>query len=145
MMKKLLLTLAILLSPKALAVCEINIGAADSLQFDKPTIEVKRSCGEVTINFSHQGKLAANIMGHNWVLSNEADLQGIAQDGLAAGLNNNYIKAGDSRVLAHTKVIGGGESTSVTFSLDNMTDSEYTYFCSFPGHWAMMKGVLKII
>lgn len=144
-MKKLLLVLAILLSPKAFSVCEINISAGDNLQFDKPIIEIKRSCSEVTINFSHSGKLPANIMGHNWVLSDEADTQGIAQDGLGAGLNNNYIKSGDSRVLAHTNVIGAGESSSVTFSLDNMTDSEYTYFCSFPGHWSVMRGVLKII
>ena len=54
------------------------------------------------------------------------------------------MKPGDARVLAFTEVIGGGESNSVTFDLAALTDSESTYFCSFPGHWTVMKGVLKI-
>lgn len=143
-MKRLLMMLVVALAPQAFAQCELEVTAADLLKFDQPTLEVARSCETVKLNFKHTGKLAKNIMGHNWVLSKAADLNGIAQDGLAAGLANNYIKPGDERVLASTIVIGGGESTSIEFSLAELSDSEYTYFCSFPGHWAVMKGVLKI-
>ncbi|MEM7098697.1 MAG: azurin [Pseudomonadota bacterium] len=143
-MKRLILALICLTSPLAHAACELEIGAADMLQFDKPVLEVERSCGTVKLTLTHTGNLAKNIMGHNWVLSKAEDLNGIAQDGFAAGLDNHYVKPGDSRVLASTEIIGGGEQTSIEFSLESLTDSEYTYFCSFPGHWAIMKGVLKI-
>ena len=132
------------MSPASFAVCEIDLDVADTLAFDKTAIEVERSCGEVILNLTHSGKLPRNTMGHNWVLSSATDLAGIAQDGQTAGLEKDCVKPGDSRVLAHTNVIGGGESTSVTFSLDDMAESEYTYFCSFPGHWVVMKGVLTI-
>ena len=69
-----------------------------------------------------------------------------AADGVAAGLPQNYVKAGDARVVAHTKIIGGGESDSVSFAPAKLaTDGSYTFFCSFPGHSALMKGTLKLV
>ncbi|MEM7217363.1 MAG: azurin [Pseudomonadota bacterium] len=133
------------LAQNAAAACTLDISAADMLVFDKTSLEVERSCGEVTVNFKHTGQLAKTVMGHNWVLVASADdIQPVAMDGMAAGIDNSYVKPGDPRVLAASDVIGAGESTSVTFSLDTLTASEYTYFCSFPGHWAMMKGTLTI-
>ena len=80
-------------------------------------------------------------MGHNVVITKTADLQPVATEGMSAGLANNYVKPGDQRVLAHTKIVGGGESTEVTFSTANMkAGGDYSFFCSFPGHWAIMKG-----
>ncbi|MNF19483.1 Azurin [compost metagenome] len=56
------------------------------------------------------------------------------------------MKPGDARVIAHTKVIGGGEKDSVTFDVSKLAaGTAYTYFCSFPGHFAMMKGSLKLV
>tara|TARA_Y100000814_G_C12295276_1_gene389870 strand:+ start:371 stop:838 length:468 start_codon:yes stop_codon:yes gene_type:complete len=136
--------LLMLMSLSAMAACEVQINAPDGLSFDLKELSVERSCGTVKLTFTHTGKLAKNIMGHNWVLSKAADLTGIATDGQKAGLDNDYVKPGDTRVLAFTKIIGGGESTSINFSLEGLSESEYTYFCSFPGHWAIMKGLLKI-
>ena len=51
---------------------------------------------------------------------------------------------GHNWVLAHTKMIGGGESTSVTFKTDGLAGKDLTFFCSFPGHFAMMKGAFKV-
>ncbi|MGV2904933.1 azurin, partial [Achromobacter sp. AGC25] len=84
--------------------------------------------------------------GHNWVLTTTADMQGAVNDGMAAGLDNDYVKKGDARVLAHTKVIGGGQTDSVTFDVSKLAaGTDYTYFCSFPGHFALMKGTLKLV
>ena len=58
-------------------------------------------------------------------------------------LADSYLPKKDPRVLAHTAVIGGGQSTSVTFSTAALRKGgDYTFFCSFPGHFAMMKGKL---
>ena len=65
---------------------------------------------------------------------------------MAAGLPQNYVKAGDARVVTQTKVVGGCETDSVTFSPSKLAaDGSYTYFCSFPGHSALMKGTLKLV
>ena len=38
-------------------------------------------------------------------------------------------------------MIGGGEESSVTFNLSALeAGQDYIFFCSFPGHYALMKG-----
>jgi azurin len=80
-------------------------------------------------------------MGHDWVLVKAEDLSAVASDGLTAGIANNYVKPNDARVIAHTKVVGGGESTSVTFATSALQKGQaYKYLCTFPGHNAIMNG-----
>ena len=64
---------------------------------------------------------------------------------MTAGIDNSYVKPNDGRVYAFTQVVGGGDSTSVTFSLEKMkAGGDYSFFCSFPGHWAIMRGKFVI-
>ncbi|TAH45738.1 MAG: azurin [Gammaproteobacteria bacterium] len=142
----LLATSVLLASSSAFAACSVDIDGNDAMQFNLKNIDVPKTCTEFTVNLSHSGKLAKNVMGHNWILVKTADLQAVANDGMAAGLDKDYIKAGDTRVIAHTKVIGAGEKASVTFATSKLDAAgAYTFFCSFPGHWALMKGTLKLI
>ena len=125
--------------------CELTINSNDQMQFDQQEMAIDSSCTEVKLTLNHTGKLAKNIMGHNWVLTQTDDFQAVAQAGMAAGLDNNHVPVDDARVLAATEVIGGGESTAITFSTKDLSaDGDYTFFCSFPGHWAIMKGTFKI-
>jgi len=138
--------LALASAPVLAAECSVDIAGNDQMQFDKKEITVSKSCKQFTVNLTHPGKLARNVMGHNWVLTKQADMQGAVNDGMAAGLDNNYVKKDDARVIAHTKVIGGGESDSVTFDVSKLAaGQDYAFFCSFPGHFALMKGVLKLV
>ncbi|MBV7483256.1 azurin [Bordetella sp. BOR01] len=142
-------TLAVLLSAASLPVlaaqCETTVESNDAMQFNTKEIVVDASCKQFTVHLKHVGKMAKAAMGHNWVLTKEADMQPVATDGMTAGLANDYVKAGDDRVIAHTKLIGGGEADSVTFDTAKLTAGDkYAFFCSFPGHWAIMKGVLKL-
>ncbi len=131
--------------PALAAGCETTIEGNDAMQFNTKEMVVDKSCKEFTVHLKHVGKLPKNAMGHNWVLTKEADKQGVANDGMAAGLDKDYVKPGDARVIAHTKVIGGGESDSVTFDTSKLSAGEkYTFFCSFPGHWSVMTGTLKL-
>ncbi|SBV49868.1 electron transfer protein azurin I [Xanthomonas bromi] len=87
--------------------------------------------------------MAATVMGHNWVLTKSADFQAVANAGVRSTLADSYLPKADPRVIAHTKVIGGGDSTTVSFPTGQLSKgTDYTFFCSFPGHWAMMKGTL---
>lgn len=124
--------------------CTLTIEGNDQIQFNKKELRVSKSCGEVTVTLKHVGQLAANVMGHNWVLTNTADFQAVAAAGQAAG-PPKYVPAGDARVLAATDVIGGGQETSLKFDVSKLNaGGDYTYFCSFPGHFVLMNGKLII-
>ncbi|MEO8064917.1 MAG: azurin [Pseudomonadota bacterium] len=125
-------------------VCKVEIAGNDAMQFDKKEIAVAADCTSVELMLKHSGKLPAQAMGHNWVLSKTADMQGVVNDGMGASFAANHIKVGDARVIAHTKIIGGGQSDTVTFATSVLKKGEaYSFFCTFPGHSALMKGAFK--
>jgi azurin len=124
--------------------CKLEITGNDQMQYDKHELAAPASCKQITVTLHHAGKLPKEAMGHNWVLVNTPDLTAVANAGMGAGLANNYIAAGDAKVLAHTKVVGGGESDSVTFSTAALkAGGDYSFLCTFPGHNAIMRGKFK--
>jgi azurin len=136
---------ALMAAPAMAAQCDTEIEGNDAMQFNKATISVPASCKKFTVKLKHTGKQPKTVMGHNWVLTKSADMAATATDGISAGIDKQYIKAGDTRVIAHTKVIGGGETDSVSFDVSKLKAGEsYAYFCSFPGHSALMKGTLTL-
>jgi azurin len=125
--------------------CVVAIDAGDALSYSTQSINIPSSCSSATINFTHTGSLPAAVMGHNWVLAKTADLQGIQNDGNVAGMSGGYLKDGDSRILAATNIIGGGESTSITFATESLeTDGSYSFFCTVMSHSVVMKGAFTI-
>lgn len=126
------------------ATCEVNVEGNDAMAYNTKSISVPKSCKEITLNLKHAGKLAKGVMGHNIVIAKEADQAGVLADGSTAGMTANWIKSDDGRVIAHTSLVGGGESTSVKFKTAGLdTKAKYVFFCSVPGHASMMKGVVK--
>lgn len=141
-----LLFTALLAGPVLAATCDIEIEGNDAMQFNKTAIAVPASCKQFTVKLKHVGKLPKASMGHNWVLSKAADAQGVAADGIGAGLDKAYVKPGDARVIAHSKVIGGGEADAVSFDVSKLKAGDsYAWFCSFPGHASLMKGTLALV
>ncbi|MFA0415403.1 azurin [Vibrio renipiscarius] len=133
--------LAAAFSAQASASCEVTIEANDMMKFSTDLISVPATCEEVSITLKHTGSLPAASMGHNIVIADTANVQAIGTEGMSAGIDNSYIKPGDERVYAFSKVIGGGDSTTLTFDTAELkSGGDYTFFCSFPGHWAIMKG-----
>jgi azurin len=136
---------AALSAPAEAQECAATIAANDQMQFVEKELRVSRSCTTFSLTLKHTGVLAANIMGHNWVLTTTPDFQAVAVAGGSAGPANNYVPPGDARVLAASKVIGGGEETTVSFDASKLeAGGDYTYFCSFPGHFALMSGKLIV-
>ncbi|SDG82159.1 azurin [Pseudomonas abietaniphila] len=127
------------------AECSVEVDSTDQMTFSTKAIEIDKSCKEFTVNLKHSGNLPKNVMGHNLVISKEADMQPIATDGLAAGIDKQYLKEGDARVIAHTKIIGAGETDSLKIDVSKLDPAEkYGFFCSFPGHISMMKGAITL-
>ena len=125
--------------------CAIKLKGNDAMQFDLKTATVSASCPTITIELVHTGKLPANVMGHNVVVSATGDVSAIAAAGMKAGAAGAYVPKADARVLAATPVIGGGAKASAKLSGKKLTaGGDYSYFCSFPGHSAIMKGKLVV-
>lgn len=145
MMKKILLTAALSAAAlPAFAACEATLEATDTMQFSSKEIVADASCKEFKLTLTHTGKLPKGSMGHNFVLVKTADMSAVQSDALKAGAGNEYIPADEKGVLAHTKLLGGGESDTIVIDLSKLEKGgDYTYFCSFPGHAAIMKGVFK--
>ncbi|MBU2978595.1 azurin [Alteromonas sp. C1M14] len=126
--------------------CATTIESADTMRFNKASIDVPAHCTSFTLTLNNTGTLAKNIMGHNWVLTKASDAKSVVKDGASQGLANNYLSPNDPRVIANTRITGGKESASVTFDVSKLTKEEsYLYFCSFPGHMSMLKGSLRLI
>ena len=127
------------------AECKVTVDSTDQMSFDTKDVSIDKSCKTFTVELKHSGNLPKNVMGHNWVLSKEADMQPIATAGLAAGIEKSYLPEGDARIIAHTKIIGAKETDSVTFDVSKLDAGEkYGFFCSFPGHISMMKGTVVL-
>lgn len=126
--------------------CSVDIEASDRIAFNADVIEVSRSCREFTVNLHHVGRLEHTRMGHNWVLVRAREQQAVANAGLFGGLGHSFVRPGDARVIASTRLLGGGESDSVTFPVSLLEDGEqYQFFCSFPGHAPLMRGSLRLV
>jgi azurin len=121
--------------------CNINLKVGDSMKFDQHTVTVSSSCKTITVNLVHQGQMPAQMMGHNVVITATGVFQSVANDGLKAGLTGNYVPPNDKRVIASTKIIGGGEKASTSFAGSALkAGGAYTFFCSAPGHFSLMNG-----
>lgn len=121
---------------------EIVVTCNDAMQFDKKTIDVK--VGEtVKITLKNIGQAPKVAMGHNLViLKAGSNFTAFAQKAAAAAANE-YIPqdaASKAMVLVHTKLLGPGETDSIIFKAP--AAGKYEYLCSFPGHFALMKGVI---
>jgi azurin len=149
-MKYKMLTMASMLLVSSISLaetCNINVEVGDHMNFAPVAMQVSASkCDSVTLTIKHTGTVPRNAMGHNWVLTLTEDAQGTAQEGWAAGLDNEYLKPDDSRVIASTKVVGGGESDTIAFDFSQLeVGGDYTFFCSFVGHFAIMQGKFTVV
>jgi azurin len=147
MFKRLALTLLLLLASTAALATQaqsFTIIGQDNLQFSKTHITVAPGT-KVTVKLVNKSHLPASAMAHNWVLLKaDTDVDAFA----AAARNargNDYIPAAQKdEIIAHTKMIGGGHSDSVTFTAPDKP-GDYEYICTFPGHYkAGMTGVITV-
>jgi len=119
-------------------VVQLTLEGSDQMKFNKKTLKAKAG-SEIELTLKHVGEMSKQAMGHNFVLLNKGvDMMEFGERAAGAS-DNGYIPtdAGDD-VIAHTEMIGGGESATVTFIAPEK--GEYDFICSFPGHVALMKG-----
>mgnify|MGYP001998264435 FL=1 len=114
----------------------VILNSNDQMKFDKKIIRVN-SNQKVTLTLNHNGRFPASSMGHNFVLiKKDVDVNEYALRA-AGARNSEYIPEGDNEI-AFTKMLGGGESDTITF--DAPEPGTYVFICSFPGHYQLMMG-----
>lgn len=123
-------------------VAELTISGNDQMQYDKKELKVKAG-QTVRLTLTHSGTMAKNAMGHNWVLLKEGvDLAAFGQKS-ATAMDNDYIPASEEgNIIAHTIMLGGGESDTIEFTAP--AKGTYEFLCSFPGHYALMRGTFIV-
>jgi azurin len=116
----------------------VVITGDDLMKFDKTEIKVKAG-QKVKLTLRHKGKMDVNVMGHNVVILKQG-VDIVAFAGKAASARDTEYIPSDSEndIIAYTKLIGGGQTTSIEF--DAPAAGSYDFVCSFPGHYALMKG-----
>ncbi|MBF9252833.1 ThuA domain-containing protein [Pontibacter sp. 172403-2] len=89
-----------------------------------------------------------DFMQHNWVLGKIGTMEkvGAAADKLARdpkGAEKNYVPR-IPEVLAATELVNPESSTIIRFRAPDKV-GDYPYVCTFPGHWRIMNGVMKVV
>lgn len=121
--------------------CTLSVEANDLMQFNVRTLQVPSTCQQVEVKLRHVGKQDAHVLGHDWVLARSADVTALTNAGMAAGFDRGYLPPGDARIVASTGIVGGGQEATIKFSMEKLVPGgDYTFFCSFPGHAALMRG-----
>lgn len=141
-----LLALCVLLSVSGAALarnCAVAIEATDLMTFNLKTVRVPGDCAQLRVTLKHVGRMPVQAMGHNWVLTEARHHREVGLAGGRMKPADDFLPRNDARVIAHTPVIGGGQAAEVVFPTSRLRrGGDYTFFCSFPGHWNMMKGRL---
>lgn len=119
---------------------KITISGDDQMKFNKNEIRVP--VGEkVILTLKHTGKMDKSVMGHNWVLlAQGTDMTAFATEAAQATATDYIPENGKENVIAHTKVLGGGESDTIEFTITEA--GAYDFLCTFPAHFALMQGKL---
>lgn len=117
----------------------IQIRGLAGLSFDPALIEVAPGA-RVRLTLVN-----ADEMLHNWVLTLPGHGQEIGEQALALGLEGatlDYVPDSPA-VLAHTSVIAAHGGDTIYFTAPDLP-GDYDYVCTFPGHYTLMKGVLRV-
>jgi azurin len=116
----------------------IALQANDNMRFNKEMFKI-RTGKKISLIFKNTGAPSNTTMAHNVViLKKGTDIADFA-DAVHTAKNEQYVPTSvESLVIAHTKLVSGGESDEVDFTISQ--PGIYDYICSFPGHWGTMQG-----
>ena len=117
----------------------VHINSSDQMRYSATRIEAP--AGKIKVEMKNGGALPKEVMGHNFtVLKPGTDIMAFAAKAMPAKATD-YIPADATEVIAHTKLLGPGESEVLELDLQAGT---YPFLCTFPGHVGLMNGQLVV-
>ncbi len=134
----LLPTLARAIDPK-----KVEISATDQMKYDTTDLTVK--VGQpLTITLTNSGSLPKAAMAHDLVVLRPGTDAAAYVLAASTHADENYLPSDQSaKVLRATKLLGPGETDTITFT--PKVAGTYEYVCTFPAHYAAgMKGTITV-
>ena len=126
---------------------EVTIQADDKMRYDVTAFDASPG-QKISVTIKNIGTTPKFSMGHNFVLLdriiNTGNIQSVFLDKASTEASHEYVPPGAKEVLAHSKLLGPGETEVVSFNAPYIP-GEYLYVCSFPGHYSQgTKGVMTV-
>ncbi len=114
------------------------------MKFDKAALEVKAGAKVMLLFKNDKCPLQ-----HNFLLVGPGKLNdiGALADKMLTdpqAMAKAYLVDSPDVLAKSTKLIGIGQTDLIEFTAPT-TPGDYPYLCTFPGHWRMMQGVLKVV
>ena len=120
----------------------VEINGTDTMMYSKTSFEVK-SGQKVKLTFNNTGKLPKAAMGHNVViLKKSVNLIEFCTEAIKFPTEGYFPKSREKDVIGRTKLLGPGEKDEIYFTAP--APGTYEYVCTFPGHFAVMKGKMIV-
>jgi azurin len=122
----------------------IEMTGNDRMKYNLEAFSVPAG-SRVKLNFRNVGKMPKAVMGHNVVFLIAGVDSGAFATAAAAARDNGYIPVQfKDQILAHTNLLGSGESDTIEFTAPDIP-GDYEFLCSFPAHlFAGMRGVMTV-
>jgi azurin len=116
----------------------IKLDGMDDMKYDRTLFKVKAG-QKITLDFKNIGKQPAAAMSHNVViLKPGTDVQAFGEAAIPAAKTEHIPPSMTDDVIAHTKLLGPGQTDQITFTLPDA--GVYDFICTFPGHFGTMRG-----
>jgi len=122
----------------------VEITANDQMKFNLEAFQVAPG-STVELTLKNVGSMPKFSMGHNLVILKPSTDTAKFVEGAMTSAGTEYIPASmKNAVIAHTKLLGGGENDTIVFVAPNQK-GDYPFICSFPGHYQVgMKGTMQV-
>ena len=122
----------------------LEISADDTMKYSVAAFEV-RPGQKISITLTNKGTTLKTAGGHDLVVLQKNTNVSKFLEAASMEAIHDYVAPGSEKdVLASTKLLGPGETDTVTFTAPYVP-ADYDFVCSFPGHAAQgMKGVMTV-
>jgi azurin len=117
----------------------VSVAGVEGLKFSLPAFDVKAGA-RVKLDFANTSDML-----HNLVVVKPGTATRVGEQAMRLGLEGaklDYVPRTDD-VLFHTAMLEPQKSEAIYFVAPT-TPGEYTYVCTFPGHYLTMQGTMRV-
>ena len=117
----------------------VSVQGVEGLKFSLPAFDVKPGA-RVKLDFANTSDML-----HNLVIVRPGTGTTVGEAALRHGIEGqklDYVPRSDD-VLYHTALLEPQKSEAIYFVAPT-TPGEYTYVCTFPGHYITMQGTMRV-
>ena len=129
--------------PPASETAEVSISpVGDLMEYEQTAFAVRPG---QTVHLTFVNTATAEAMSHNVVvLAEGTDVDAFGRAAMSAA-DTDYVPADlAGQVVGHTPMSAPGETVEVTFTAPS-EPGDYTYVCTFPGHYLTMRGTMRVV